>query len=284
MKISVAIAILFVISVLNNTSQAQFYQMSSNSYMTGYGQVYGSFGYAMATQNLYNTIQMNLQKSMARAAMVKQWGEKKVRETELRLERERAAGKTSSAKSAPAANEYKVDIPAVPKYYGKYTPVASVNMSKTISDMLSEKPDERAQLKQVIDVVNSVYTDEAAKYGFQNNIAGGMTFFMLMMATVYHDSAEPSDELTKAVYQAVNESIDAVPDFAKATNKDKHQMNDMFVGLSAMPVAVYMEGKENGNKETLQLAKVWAGEMIKLVLKIEPDKLKFDNAAMTIQK
>lgn len=285
MKLSAAIAIVFAILVLNSNSQAQFYSMNSGSYMTGYGQVYGSFGQAMATQQMYQTMQMNLQRSMARAAMVKKWGEARVRQAEQNVANERAAGK-SGAKAAPASsNDIKVDPPPpAPKYYGKYRSDATVNMAKTISETLSENPAERAQLKQVIDMVNGVYKEEAAKHGWQNNFASGMTFFMLMMATVYHDSPEPSEEMTKAVFQAVNESIDAVPDFAKASNKDKHTLNDLVVGLSALPVAVYLEGKESGNKESLQTAKLLAGEMIKLVLKTNPEKLKFDEKSMTISK
>lgn len=252
------------------TANAQFYSMGSGSYMTGYGQVHGSFGYAMATQQIYQTTQMQIQRLTMRAAMVKKWGEPAVRKAELEA---RNGKSSSSASSGP-----KVEVPPTPptpKYYGRYRPDPTVNMAKTISDTLFETAEERAQLKQVIEAINGAYKQEAAAKGWSNNFAAGMTFFLVSMSTVYHDAPEPSDETVKAIYEAVNQSIDAVPDFAKASNKDKTTINDLLVGFSALPLATYVEAKQSGNAESLQTAKALAGEMIKLVLKSDPATLKF---------
>ena len=62
------ITTLLAIASATITADAQFYQMSGGSYMTGYGQVHGSFGYAMATQQLYQTTQMQIQRLTMRAA------------------------------------------------------------------------------------------------------------------------------------------------------------------------------------------------------------------------
>ncbi len=264
------VAIAFATAI---TADAQFYSMGNGSYMTGYGQVHGSFGYAMATQNLYNTVQMNIQKSMMRSAMVKKWGEAKVREAEANARR---SSSSSSGSSSASSQQIQVSPPPpAPKYYGRYRPDSTVNMAKTISDTLFEDAADRAQLKQVIEAINAAYKQEATAKGWNNNFAGGMTFFLIAMSTVYHDSADPSDETVKAIYDAVNQSIDAVPDFAAASNKDKTTINDLLVGFSALPLATYMEAKQSGNAESLQTARALAGEMIKLVLKTEPDKLKF---------
>ena len=262
------ISTLLTITAATITANAQFYSMGSGSYMTGYGQVHGSFGYAMATQQLYQTTQMQIQRLTMRAAMVQQFGEAKVREAEARAKN----GTSSTSSSRP-----KIEVPPPPpppKYYGRYRPDPTVNMAATISNTLFEDPAERAQLKQVIEAVQGAYKQEASAKGWNNNFAGGMTFFMISMSTVYNDS-EPSDETVKAVYEAVNQSIDAVPDFAKTSNKDKTTINDLLVGFSALPLATYVEAKQSGNEESLKAAKALAGEMIKLVLKTEPDKLKF---------
>lgn len=262
------ITTLLAIASATITADAQFYQMSGGSYMTGYGQVHGSFGYAMATQQLYQTTQMQIQRLTMRAAMVKQFGEAKVREAEERAKN----GTPSSSTTGP-----KIEVPPPPpppKYYGRYRPDPSVNMAASISNTLFEDPAERAQLKQVIEAVHGAYKQEATAKGWNNNFASGMTFFMVAMSTVYNDS-EPSEETIKAVYEAVNQSIDAVPDFAKTSNKDKTTINDLLVGFSALPLATYVEAKQSGNAESLKTAQTLAGEMIKLVLKTDPDKLKF---------
>ena len=281
-RLSVGALILAVILVFSSSSHAQgFYSMGSGSYMTGYGQVYGSFGSAMATQRMYQTVQLNMQRSMARAAMVKKWGEAAVRKAEAEAGQKSSAG---TPKNVASSNPQIVvpPPPPAPKYYGKYLPDSSVNMAVTISNTLFEKPEERNQLKQVIDVVQAAYKEEAAKKGWNNNVASGMTFFLISMATVYQDAPEPDDATTDAVYEAVNQAIDAVPEFATASNKDKTTINDMLVGFTALPLATYMEGKQSNNQESVAVAKALAGEMIKLVLKIEPGSLKFDSKSLKI--
>ena len=280
--LSVGALIFAVILIFSSSSYAQgFYSMGSGSYMTGYGQVYGSFGSAMATQRMYQTVQLNLQRSMARAAMVKKWGEAAVRKAEAEAGQKSSAGTPKNV--APSNPQIVVPPPPpAPKYYGKYIPDSSVNMAVTISNTLFEKPEERNQLKQVIDVVQAAYKEEAIKKGWNNNVASGMTFFLISMATVYQDAPEPDDATTNAIYEAVNQAIDTVPEFAAASNKDKTTINDMLVGFTALPLATYMEGKQGNNQESVAVAKALAGEMIKLVLKIEPGTLKFDSKSLRI--
>lgn len=267
----------FMIGVAGVSANAQgFYQTSSGSYMTGYGQVHGSFGYAMATQNLYNSMQNLMQMTRNCQSLEKQFGRAKTLEVNDKCKYYLKGANTGATRSSPSATRGAVaDQPPAPKYYGRYRRDPSVNMAVTISNTLFESPEERAQLKQVIEAVQSAYLKEAAAKGWSNNFASGLTFFMVAMSTVYHDSPEPSDETVKAIYEAANQSIDGVPDFAKASNKDKTTINDLFVGFSALPLATYMEAKQSGNAELLKTAQALAGEMIKLVLKTEPDKVKF---------
>lgn len=268
-------AVFTALLLLCDSAQAQgFYSMGSGSYMTGYGRVYGSFGSAMATQQLYQTVQTNLQRSMMRAAMVKKWGEAAVRKAEADAGRKKSSAAVFKNSAPPAAQIVVSPPPPAPKYYGRYRPDSSVNMAVTISNALFEKPEDRTQLKQVIDAVQAAYRQEAAKKGWNNNVASGMTFFLISMATVYRDAPEPDGAATDAFYQAVNQAIDSTEGFASASDKDKTTINDMLVGFAALPLATYMEGKQNNNPESLAVAKSLAGEMIKLVLKTEPENLR----------
>ena len=63
--------LVFLCAGVANTQTRNTY---GGGYSTGYGTVYGSFGQAMATQNIYNTMQMQMQKTMMRNAMIKKWG------------------------------------------------------------------------------------------------------------------------------------------------------------------------------------------------------------------
>src|SRR5687768_9502216 len=94
-------------------------------YSTGYGTVYGSFGLAMATQNMYNTSQMQMRKAMARQAMINKWGLAAVE----RAERE-AAGKSSSSgakTTAPANPEIVIPPKPIVRNHGVYRPDPAVD-------------------------------------------------------------------------------------------------------------------------------------------------------------
>lgn len=263
-KLSVLLAIAIAVLVFDNSANAQgFYSMSNGSYMTGYGQVYGSFGYAMAVQNSYQSTQ-NLLYSLRRKQLSKN-------------------GSASTSNSSSASKNSSPTISAAPKYYGKFRADSSVNAAKTLSDLF-EKPAEREQMKLVVEAVQKIYKDEAAARNWGNNLAGGMTFFMVVLSTVYHDTNQPSDEVIKTVFEAVNQSIDAAPEFAKASDKDKNALNDMLVGFSALPFLTYIEGKKEGNAETVKTARILAGEMLKMVLKTDPNNVKFDDKSLTISK
>lgn len=259
---SAVLAFTIAIFVLNNVSFGQV-QMSSNSFMTGYGQVYGSFGYAAAVQNSYQATQ-NLLYNLRRKSSSK-------------------SSSTSTSSNNSSSKNSSETISSFPKYYGKFRPDSSVDVAKTLSELF-EKPEERRQMKMVVEAVQKIYQEEAAGRKWGNNLAGGMTFFLVLMSTVYHDTQQPNDEVIKTIFEAVNQSIDTDPKFAEASNKDKSTLNDMLVGFSALPFLTYIEGKKEGNAETVKTARLLAGEMIKMVLKTDPKNVRFDGNLLTISK
>ena len=278
LKIGLIILCLVFITV---NAPAQTWNSNAGGYNTGYGTVYGSFGLAMATQNIYNTTQMNIQRLMMRQAMIKKWGLAAVE----KAEREAKAGKTSSGSAKASGNTSGpvVQPPApAPKYYGKFRPDPSDATFPKLANALGDTPEEKALLKEITEVVKASFEKEAAAKGWKNNIAGAFTFFLITTSTIYHDAEEPRDETVRAIYDAVNQKIDDIPEFATASNKDKQALYNMLIGFAAIPLATYTEGKENGSKETVEVASKVAGELIKMVLKVEPDKVKFDDTGLKV--
>lgn len=265
-KIATLIFALSMILAFSQFTNAQ-YSMGGNSYMTGYGQVYGSFGYAMATQNLYNSIQWQIR-------------ELQNKELEKQAAKSKTGGKSVSTKSNTNSS---AQVSSAPKFSGRFKPDASINVAKTLSEIF-ETPDEQKLMKSVIEAVQQEYKKESAARGWGNDLAGGLTFFLVSMSMVYHNTDDPSDATVKNIYDVVNLSLDDSPEFAKASNKDKHKLNDMLVGFSALPLLTLVEGKQNGDAETIKTAKMLAGEMIKLVLKTDPENVRFDDKAMKIEK
>ena len=241
-------------------------------YNTGYGTVYGSFGLAMATQNIYNTTQMQMQKTMMRNLMIKKWGLAAVE----KAEREARSGSSASSKSS-ASSEIVVAPPPVVRNHGKFRPDATVNTGKALADALGETAEEKALITKIYAATKAAYEKEAAAKGWNNNIAAGLTFFTVTAMTVYRDAAEPSDEAVTNYFNAVNGALDEMPEFANVTNKDKQAFNNLMIGFSGLLLAGYLEGKQNNHAETIATYQKLAGVLIGMVLKTDPENLRVEN-------
>ncbi len=256
-----------LLAVFALPAAAQTYNSSTGGYNTGYGHMYGSFGLAMATQNMYNTMQIQMQQAMMREAMIKQHGKAAVE----KAEREVAGSPAGNIKVPPAR---------VARNLGKFRPDATIDTGKLLGDSLGSSPEEKALLKQIYVAVKTSYEKEASAKGWQNNIAGALTFFIVSSVTVYHDAPEPSDESVATLYQAINATIDEIPEFEKLPNKDKVAFNNLLIAFSAIPLATYIEGKQNGDAATVKTAGQLAGELLQMILKTDPKNVRFENGSI----
>lgn len=282
MRFRIHTALLLILVVAAVTASAQTWNSNAGGYNTGYGTVYGSFGLAMATQNIYNTTQMNLQRLTMRQAMIKKWGKAAVE----KAEREARSGTStrSSSTSSNTAGPVVTAPPPAPKFYGRFRADATVDTAKTIADSLGETPEEKAMLKQIVDGTKAAFEAETASRGWKNNIAGAMAFFLISNTTIYHEAAEPDDATANALFESINQAIDEVPDFGTASNKDKQAMYNLLIGFAGIPLATYTEGKNNNDAETVSAARQLAGKMIEIVLKTDPAKVRFDQGSLSIEK
>lgn len=268
-----AAAVVFSSSNIVNAQTANTY---GGGYSTGYGTVYGSFGLAMATQNIYNTTQMQMQKTMARNLMIKKWGLAAVE----KAEREAGTGSSSSrtkTSSASSASKIVVSPPPVVRNHGVFRPDAIVDTGTVLADALADTPEDKALIKQIYTATKAAYEKEAAAKGWKNNIAAGLTFFTVTAMTVYHDAEEPRDDAVNAYFKVVNSALDEMPEFATIANKDKQGFNNMLIGFSGLLIAGYSEGKQNNDAETLANYKKLAGMLIEMVLKTDPENIRVEN-------
>jgi hypothetical protein len=277
-------ALTFVFAFLSvATANAQTWSSSSGGYNTGYGTVYGSFGQAMATQNVYNTMQMQMQKTMMRTAMIKKWGRAAVE----KAEREAGSGSSSRAKtsgsSTPSGSNIVVPPPRAVRNHGVFRPDATVDTGKALADVLAETPEHRALIKQIYKATKAEYEKAAVLRGWQNNIAAGLTFFTVTAMTVYRDAEAPGDDAVNNYFNVVNSALDDIPEFATVSNKDKQSYNNMLIGFSGMLLAGQLEGKQNNDAATLETYKKLAGMLIEMVLKTDPENLRIENGQIVLK-
>jgi len=268
--------VLFVVPAAGQT-----YNSNAGGWNTGYGTVYGSFGLAMATQNIYNTTQMNIQRLMMRQAMIKKWGLAAVE----KAEREAKAGKSSSTPSGSASNSSpKIEVPPAPvvRNHGVFRPDPTVDTGRALADALGETAEEKTLIKTIFTNTKTAYERETVARGWKNSIAGGMTFFAVTAMTVYRDGTEPSDEAAETFYKVMNQTLDDLPEFATVSNKDKQAYNNVMIGFAGLLLAGYTEGKQSNDAAALKLYSQLAGELIKMVLKVEPDRLQLKDGFIVI--
>ena len=255
-------------------ANAQIRSAGGGWYVAGYGTVYGSFGQASASRNIYSTMQSQTRKTAERNALKKKWGLAAVE----RAEREAASGSSTSSNA-----EIVVPPPTVVRNHGVFRPDITVDTGKAMADALADTPEERALIEQIYTATKAAYEKEAAARGWKNNIAAGLTFFTITAMTVYHDSPEPSDEAVNNYFKIVNAALDEIPEFATVANKDKQGFNNMLIGFSGILLATYVEGKQNGDAETLASANKLAGMLIEMVLKTDPKNMRLENGQIVMK-
>ncbi|MDP1823503.1 MAG: hypothetical protein Q8L48_09680 [Archangium sp.] len=201
---------------------------------------------------------------MMRQAMINQFGKEAVE----KAERDAKAGKAPSA-SGPQITS----APPTPKGYGKFKPEKSVNVAKSMGETLGSTPEEKAMISTLIKATKDAFEAQPETKAWRNNVAGALAFFMITTVVVANDAPEPGDAATEAIFQAFNQSLDDLPDFAKATNKEKQQLYDTLIGFTGLPLAIYTDAKERGDAEQLAQSKELAANLLQLVLKVDASKI-----------
>jgi uncharacterized protein DUF6683 len=249
-------------------ASAQIRSAGGGWYVAGYGTVYGSFGQASASQNLYSTMQTQTRKTATRNALIKKWGLAAVE----KAEHEAASGSTASPNAKIVAPR-----PPLVRNYGVFRPDPTVDTGKTLADNLADTPEEKALIKKIYTATKTLYEKEAATRGWKNNIAGGLTFFTATAITVYHDAEEPGTDAANNYFKAMSGALDETPEFARLPNKDKQGFNNMLIGFSGILLAGYSEAKQNNDAAALASYKKLSAMLIEMILKADPENIRVEN-------
>jgi hypothetical protein len=246
------------------SASAQTWNSNAGGWNTGYGTVYGSFGVAMATQGMYNTMQLNLQRATMRQAMINKFGRAAVEKAE-------ADAKRGQPSSAPQGLTVSAPPPA-PKNLGAFKPGKST-VATQLGDALGTTPEEKAAVAMLATETRKAFEAQPETKAWRNNVAGALAFFIIGNATIASGGEEPSDATSQALFTAINQTLDESPDFAKASAKDKQQLYEVLIGFTGLPLAIYTEGKERGDEAQVKRAQELAAKLLELVLKVDASKV-----------
>jgi hypothetical protein len=245
---------------------AQTWNSNAGGWNTGYGTVYSSFGVAMATQNIYNTTQLNIQRATMRQAMINKFGLAAVE----KAEREAQSGQASKV---PAGLQVTAPPPA-PKNLGSFKPSKSGSAAKQLGDALGGTPEEKAAIAALTTATRAAFEAQPETKAWRNNVAGALAFFLIGNATIATGAEEPDDATSQALFVALNQTLDESPDFAKASAKEKQQLYELLIGFTGLPLAIFTEGKERGDEAQVKQAQELAAKLLELVLKVDATTIK----------
>lgn len=249
---------------------AQTWNSNAGGYNTGYGTVYGSAGLGMATQNLYLTLQMNAQRAAARQAMVDRFGRAAVEKAERDAARGKPLAATGPQVTAP---------PKPPRNLGAFKPDARLDLGATMAEGLGGTPEEKQLIKAIFQGTRQAFEAQKETRTWKNNVAGALAFFIIGNVSIFQ-GAEPDDAAAQALFEAVNRTLDETPEFAKASNKDKQQLYELLIGFTGMPLTMAAQAGTQHDEKGAAAAKALAGQLIQLVLKVDPSKLQVKEGAL----
>lgn len=181
-------------------------------------------------------------------------GQKIVRKTSSNktVASKKTTGKTNSAKSTAAKKNPLPNPVENTQTVLNFEPVGDTGFDLELAQMLTQKADEQDVLLTIFRETKKAYNAEAQKLGRKNDIALATTFFVAACITVYHQSPDPSDEATDALYNSLAEEMLSSPETAKMSNEEKQLASDKLVYLGGLILGGYLISKESGDQQTVQ--------------------------------
>lgn len=163
-----------------------------------------------------------------------------------------------------------------------FGPDPMLDTNSRLAEALGSNPQEKAILKLLFATTKTAFENEVAAKGRKNNLAAAFTFFIGSAVMVYRNDPEPSDAALDKLWDGLDGAFAETPEFARLTDREKQELYDTIVAFSGLILATYLEGKNNNNAETIQTARALAGVLIQLVLKTDPNKLRFGKEGLVV--
>lgn len=152
-----------------------------------------------------------------------------------------------------------------------FTPVAGDDVVQKLADSLGGSTEERKQMLDIASAGRQLFEQKYAVKGWNNNLAGAMTFFIVATATV-HAEREPDAAAQERLFASLNATL-AQSDLARASDKDKTALYNALLACAGLPLVFYVDGKQQGNASEVQQAKAMAAGFSKKLLNVEPQVL-----------
>jgi hypothetical protein len=138
---------------------------------------------------------------------------------------------------------------------------------------------------QVLTILTTILTEfdkAASAAGHPNDLALALSFFLATNASVFHDAGQPTDPQMVELRNAIAEALVEDNALNGVTDRQKQEMYETLVLFTGFALAVYEEGKQGNNAETIKTSQQLAGQNLLAVIGISPDKINFTSQGLSI--
>ncbi|MFQ4137742.1 DUF6683 family protein [Nodosilinea sp. PGN35] len=172
-----------------------------------------------------------------------------------------SSGSASGSAPAPAA-------PA-PLSASAFRPVAAQLMPRRLAADPALSPTEQQQMAALYSDLLTFYHDWLGQEGeqrLQNNVAGAMTYLLLTSHYMLNDGEELSEADQDAILQNFNEALANDAHFQTLSAQAKQELYETLVISAALPLALFFEGHEVGDPDSVAEAQAMVEAVLTAIL------------------
>jgi hypothetical protein len=205
--------------------------------------------------------------SATASVMIQNSINKTILEESIALQQGRRSGSRSA--SGGAASASRTSQPAAPAAnYSMllFRPVADSGVAKQVADTIGRDAKEKEALLAIFWDLKRSYESDAAKGRKSNNIAAALTFFLASTSMAFHQTGEPSDNVTDTMVNVLEQNLSTSPQFKTMTDIQKQKMHDWLIISGGFVLVGYLDAVKTSDAKELAEYKDLANEFAKLVL------------------
>ena len=182
-------------------------------------------------------------------------------------------------KAKPTEAEANLEPGKVP--VTRFKPSGKRTVIPKVVEQLGQDKEQKKALRQLFDEGMKAYEAEAKKEGYPNDVAAAVTFYVAANWSVYHDGKEAPDEASDKIVAQVQRLFD-LPEMRQAKDAAKEEFYEWCVAMGTLSLSLFQVSKEGKDEKTLETLRASAGEALKNLLKVEPERISITENGLEI--
>jgi hypothetical protein len=191
-----------------------------------------------------------------------------------------AAAKTRVTEAPAAQPEASKKTPAQIDAAVRFRSTGTQLRTQAFADFLSSGSAEtKKQMTEIISTLLTEYEKAATAQGKPNDLALATTAALVYNSSIYNNTSEPDDARIMEIRDALAELAAEDGTFASMTDRQKQELYENLVISTMLAKVGYEEAKKTGDRATMASYRELAGQTLKAVSGMPPEKVDFSDEA-----